>query len=273
MAAKRGVGNTPLVYDDRFGCLLKLECLNPSGSHKDRETCYVLDKFGWDKRYLITSTGNAGISLSYWAGERATVVVPLGTPDEKKELIRKYGARLIEAGEDYGEAYEEGERIAEEMGLINVSPGIVDRSPGDEQIGEELVGKGIDYVFIPSSNCVIAYGVARAFLRAGERPKVVACVLPDHPWASKVPSIDEKFARIFASIRTYGNWSMKSFERRFLDLENAIVDTEKDLDAVLNLARTCQEWDPVVSLALFISRKYSGRKVVIVTGVARAKMF
>ena len=51
---------TPIIYDDFLGCFLKLECENPSGSHKDRETLHLLEEFGWDKHYIIASSGNAG---------------------------------------------------------------------------------------------------------------------------------------------------------------------------------------------------------------------
>ena len=43
---KEKVGGTPLIYNGETGCFLKLECENPSGSHKDRETLYLIDKYG-----------------------------------------------------------------------------------------------------------------------------------------------------------------------------------------------------------------------------------
>lgn len=58
---------TPLIKIDSF--LLKREDLNPSGSVKDRATVVQL---AWAKnngfsRVAISSSGNAGISVAYWA--------------------------------------------------------------------------------------------------------------------------------------------------------------------------------------------------------------
>ncbi|MBE0520626.1 pyridoxal-phosphate dependent enzyme, partial [Candidatus Bathyarchaeota archaeon] len=73
--ASAKVGSTPTVYNEFLKCFLKLECNNPSGSHKDRETFYFINKFGWEKKYIVASSGNAGISLAYWMREKAVVLV------------------------------------------------------------------------------------------------------------------------------------------------------------------------------------------------------
>ncbi len=70
------VGSLPVIHDDFLECFLKLECNNPSGSHKDRETFHLINKFGREKKYFIASTGSAGISLAYWMREKAVVLVP-----------------------------------------------------------------------------------------------------------------------------------------------------------------------------------------------------
>jgi hypothetical protein len=38
---------------------------------------------------------------------------------------------------------------------------------------------------------------------------------------------------------------------------------------VLQLSKKYRNYDPAVLIAMFISRRYSGRKVVIVTGIKR----
>jgi len=124
---KEKVGGTPLIYNGETGCFLKLECENPPGSHKDRETLYLIDKYGWDKSYIIISSGNAGISLAYWMHEKATVLVPEITPKEKIRLIQSFGAKVIIKGRYYSESYRLVEEIARKLNLINISPGFVDR--------------------------------------------------------------------------------------------------------------------------------------------------
>jgi len=127
-----------------------MECENPSGSHKDRETLYLLEKFGWGKRYVIVSSGDAGDLPCYWMWEKATVLVPEITPKEKIEVIQSFGAKVVVKGKYYHESYMLVKEIAEKEGLINVSPGFVDRWKGDKPISYELKDLKPDYVFVPS---------------------------------------------------------------------------------------------------------------------------
>ena len=53
-------------------------------------------------------------------------------------------------GKYYHESYMLVKEIAEKEGLINVSPGIVDRWKGDKPISYELKDLKPDYVFVPS---------------------------------------------------------------------------------------------------------------------------
>lgn len=75
---------------------------------------------------LITSTrGNHGQSVAL-AGQRFNVpvkiVVPFGNSKEKNAAMRGQGAELIEFGNDYQEAREYADRLAEDLGGWNVVP-------------------------------------------------------------------------------------------------------------------------------------------------------
>ncbi len=268
------VGFTPIVYDEEFSCFLKLECKNPSGSHKDRETLYLLDKYGWDKGYIIISSGNAGISLAYWMREKAVVLVPEITPKEKVEEIRRFGARVIVKGRYYHESYKLVDEIAKELGLINISPGFVDRWRGDVSISYELRDIRPDYVFVPSANHTLALGIAYGFSEMknkgiiDEVPTVVSCVLPNHPFVKLREDIEEEHKRTFNSIYTFGS-NGKNIRREFLSFPFTKVDSTVELDRVKGLCRRYPEFDPAVSLALYVSKGYKGRKVVIATGIRR----
>ena len=96
------VGNTPLVRVD--GIYAKLECVNPTGSIKDRPVKFILDES--EKRGLLkkgmtiveATGGNTGIALAYFGRQRGydvKVVMPDNTTMERKELIRGFGAELI----------------------------------------------------------------------------------------------------------------------------------------------------------------------------------
>ncbi|RLI22470.1 hypothetical protein DRO54_01025 [Candidatus Bathyarchaeota archaeon] len=268
---------TPIVYDDFLGCYLKLECENPSGSHKDRETLYLLNKFGKDKKYIIASSGNAGISLAYWMKGKATVVVPEITPKEKIKAIEKHGAKVIVKGKYFYESYKFAEKIAEKEGLINLSPGFVDRWHGDVEISYELKSLMADFIFVPSADLTLAYGIAYGFNEMIEKemiknpPVVVACVLPNHPLIRicRDEEIKEEYKSAFNSIYTHGEEG-ENIETKFLDFPFTKIDSTRELGAVLELGKKYPSYDPAVLLALYISKKYDGKKVVIATGVSRS---
>jgi cysteine synthase A len=101
-------GNTPLVKiaDHLYA---KLETYNPSGSVKDRMITYVVGsalKRGEinDKTVLCDATsGNTGIALSMVAaslGLRCVIFMPRNMSEERKQMMRVYGAEIIDAPDD-----------------------------------------------------------------------------------------------------------------------------------------------------------------------------
>lgn len=97
------VGNTPIVrYSENI--LLKLEFFNPSNSIKDRASLYMLKeamKSGLvdDSTVIIEPTsGNTGIGLAMCCaamGLKLIVVMPENMSDERKKVIKAYGAELV----------------------------------------------------------------------------------------------------------------------------------------------------------------------------------
>jgi len=96
------VGNTPLINLD--GIYAKLECVNPTGSIKDRMAKFIIEgseKLGLLKKGMTiveATSGNTGISLSYYArqkGYASVIIMPENVTEERKEFVRKLGARLI----------------------------------------------------------------------------------------------------------------------------------------------------------------------------------
>lgn len=270
------VGSTPVIRDDFLRCFLKLECDNPSGSHKDRETFYFINKFGREKRYVIASSGSAGISLAYWMREKAVVLVPEVTPKEKIEAIKKFGAKVIVKGEYFYDSYKLVSEIAQKRGLINISPGFVERWRGDVAISYELKELKPEYVFIPSADLTLAYGIAYGFQEMVNEglieklPIVISCVLPNHPLIKlcEDEDIGESYKHVFNAIYTHGEEG-KNIEKGFLDFSFTKVESTTDLSSVLQLSKKYPNYDPAVLIALFISRRYNGRKMAIVTGINR----
>jgi cysteine synthase A len=96
------VGNTPLVKVD--GIYAKLECVNPTGSIKDRMVKFILDeseRSGLLRKGMViveATSGNTGIALSYFGrlmGYSVRIIMPENMTEERKDLIRGFGAELV----------------------------------------------------------------------------------------------------------------------------------------------------------------------------------
>ena len=106
----QAVGRTPLVTLNRVTVGLtppihvKLEWYGATGSLKDRIYLHMFDRgeargdLRPGMRVLECSTGNAGIACAFVAavkGYRCTIVMPAGMSDERKKIMRAYGADLV----------------------------------------------------------------------------------------------------------------------------------------------------------------------------------
>ena len=107
------VGNTPLVrlygIEKALGLsaklIVKLEAKNPAGSAKDRVAKYIIEAAERDglvksgSVIIEPTSGNTGIGIAAIAaarGYRAIIVMPSTMSDERKKMIRAYGAELVE---------------------------------------------------------------------------------------------------------------------------------------------------------------------------------
>jgi cysteine synthase A len=106
----QAVGRTPLVTLNRVTARvtppihLKLEWYGATGSLKDRIYLHMFERaeargdLRPGMRVLECSTGNAGIACAFVAavkGYRCTIVMPEGMSDERKKIMRAYGADLV----------------------------------------------------------------------------------------------------------------------------------------------------------------------------------
>lgn len=98
------IGNTPLIKLETLGVWVKLEYLNPSGSVKDRMAAYIIAdaecKGLLKKGFTIieNSSGNTGAALAMIAatrGYKCIITMPDKMSDEKKNLMKAYGAEVI----------------------------------------------------------------------------------------------------------------------------------------------------------------------------------
>ncbi len=104
------VGNTPLVRLNRVtaglapAVYVKVEWYGATGSLKDRIYLHMFERaeqrgeLRSGMRVLECSTGNAGIACAWVAavkGYPCTIVMPDGMSDERKKIMRAYGAELV----------------------------------------------------------------------------------------------------------------------------------------------------------------------------------
>ena len=111
------VGNTPLVELRRLApksgirLYAKLEAQNPTGSIKDRVAKAMIEAAEADgelepgRELLEPTSGNTGISLALIAklkGYKLTCVMPDNATEERRRLLRLYGATIIDSPGDQG---------------------------------------------------------------------------------------------------------------------------------------------------------------------------
>ena len=98
------IGNTPLVRLKEQKIFAKAEFLNPGGSIKDRVAMAMIEGAERDGRLKPDSiiveptSGNTGIGLALIGrlkGYKVRIVMPEGMSEERKKIIRFFGAELI----------------------------------------------------------------------------------------------------------------------------------------------------------------------------------
>ncbi|HKI93409.1 MAG TPA: cysteine synthase family protein [Gaiellaceae bacterium] len=127
------VGNTPLVELRRLTpkpgvrIYAKLEGQNPTGSIKDRvakamiEAAEASGELEPGRELLEPTSGNTGISLALIAklkGYPLTCVMPANATEERRRLLRLYGATIIDSPADQGS-----------NGAVRVALEIAEREP------------------------------------------------------------------------------------------------------------------------------------------------
>ena len=124
------VGNTPLVQiTDKIWA--KAELMNPSGSIKDRMAINIITdaensgKLKKGDTIIEATSGNAGISFAWLAAERGykiKIVMPSNMSQERKNILKYYGAELIEVGPgDFDGAINLRNKLSQENGWFNTN--------------------------------------------------------------------------------------------------------------------------------------------------------
>ena len=167
---------TPLdeaaALSKKFGCrfLLKREDLQPVHSYKIRgayNKMSQLPKSELDKGVICASAGNhaQGVALSAKKlGVKATIVMPVTTPEIKTSAVKAYGASIVLHGDSYSDTYEELHRQIEEHGYTYIAPfDDPDVIAGQGTVGKEILeqaGRDLTAGFVPIGGGGLAAGVS-----------------------------------------------------------------------------------------------------------------
>ena len=151
--------------------LLKLECLQVSGSFKARGACNkvaTLDAGALARGLVTASGGNHGLGVAYagWrAGVPVRVYLPRSTPATKAARLARWGADVRTHGEVWDDANAVALEAADREGLTHVHP-FADPAvmAGQGTVGLEMLdqSKDVDTVLVAIGGGGLVAGVATA---------------------------------------------------------------------------------------------------------------
>jgi threonine dehydratase len=155
----------------KYGCrfLLKREDLQSVHSYKIRgayNKMRSLPREVLERGVLAASAGNhaQGVALSAKKlGVKATIVMPVTTPEIKINAVKAHGANIVLHGDGYSDAAEEAARLVKEKKLTFIHP-YDDPSviAGQGTVAKEILEQcpRVDSVYVPIGGGGLAAGVA-----------------------------------------------------------------------------------------------------------------
>jgi cysteine synthase len=178
------IGQTPLLPLTIDGVKIwgKAEFMNPSGSVKDRPMSNIIkraienNKLNIGDTLVEATSGNAGISFAMICaqkGIRCVIVMPSNMSDERKQMLKLYGAELIEVGAgDFDGAISLRNKLAEENGWFNGN-----QFNSEWNVEAHREGTGVELIYQCEYNCfepsafVSGTGTGGTIMGAGETLK------------------------------------------------------------------------------------------------------
>ena len=250
LAIKKLIGKTPLVEItySYLGCkqkaYAKLEWYNLTGSIKDRVAYQMLfDAFrkgvlNKNKTVVEVTSGNMGISLASLCnllGIKCEIVMPETMSEERKKLIKLYGAKLTEvkdflAGFDYANNLDKEKYFVTNQ-FENKSNYYAHYTTTGKEIFEKLKHKKV-YGFVAGVGTSGTLTGAGKFLKRWKNCKVIG--------------IEPKMAKILSGKKPFGKHKIQGLSDQKLPklYENHLVDeiiAISDNDALLMSQKLCKK--------------------------------
>jgi len=206
------VGGTPIVELKRIRrssmarVFVKLEYMNPTGSHKDRIAVYMIREA--EKRGILkpggviveASSGNTALSVAWVAaqlGYKAILIVEEGASPVKIGLIKALGATVIEVSGGYEEALRIAEEIACREGgvFLNQYDNEANVKAHYETTAREIymqIGGILDAFVMGIGTCGTIAGVAMYLKERSSSVKIVGVVPRGAPISRGLGMIGER---------------------------------------------------------------------------------
>ena len=173
---RRYLDPTPLHYAERFGCWLKLENLQRTGSYKVRgamNALLAMRERGDMRPTIAASAGNHAQGLAWAAyrlGMQAITVMPRCAPQTKIAGVAHWGATVRLHGDSYDEAKAFAAELAAQHDYRLLSafddPDVI---AGQGTVGLELAPLMPDVVVVPIGGGGLASGMVLALKSQGVR--------------------------------------------------------------------------------------------------------
>ncbi len=249
------IGNTPLVRLRRIPppgaqIYVKLEYMNPTGSHKDRIALYMVREA--ERRGLLrpggvvveASSGNTAISVAWLAsqlGYKAVIVVEEGASPAKVSVIKALGAEVVFAPRvpfDHPEhPVRVAERLAEERGgvFLNQFENEANARAHCETTAAELysqLGGWPDVFVMGIGTAGTIAGVSKFFKERGAKTRIVGVVPRGSPIATGRPTLGEAIEGLATS-------TVSPIYERYSGLIDALVEVDyrRAYETMLRLAK------------------------------------
>lgn len=249
------IGNTPLVKLRKIPpggvhIYVKLEYMNPTGSHKDRIALYMIreaERKGLLKQggtVVEASSGNTAISIAWLAsqlGYNAVIVVEEGTSPAKVSVIKALGAEVIFAPKvplDHPEhPVKVAKRLADERGgvFLNQFENEANVKAHYETTAAELysqLGNELDFFVMGIGTAGTIAGVAQFFKERGMKTRIAGIVPKGSPVATGRPTLGEP-------IEGLATGTISPIYREYSGLIDLLmeVDYRRAYEMMLKLAR------------------------------------
>lgn len=275
------IGNTPIVKLNKLGenIYLKLEGKNPGGSIKDRAVLKIVEtmeknrEIDKDTILIEATSGNFGISLAMIGkikGYRVNVVMPESMSQERKDLIKAYGAELILTSAEkgmQGAVDKVNEIIKENKNYKGMEQF---KNPANQEAHYEKTGAEI-YKEIPDIDIFVAgigtggtiTGTAR-FLKEknknikiiGVEPKTSPMISEGYAGAHKIQGIGANFVPELLDKNLIDEYMLVSSEDAFKTAK--LLMREEGISAGISSGAN-------VFAAIEISKKYPNKKIVTIS--------